>query len=94
VAERRIGEGAAPQSVTVEDVQRILAEDKGKPDAEVARQLSGLELKKRMSDARLNSLEQSVPGTKSWWALLALADASVFLSPAAVRMYFLKLLLI
>ncbi|MGA9241339.1 MAG: hypothetical protein WBW03_05100 [Silvibacterium sp.] len=77
------GKGSAPQNVTVEDVQRILAEDKGKPDAEVARQLSGLELMERMSDARLNSLEQSVPGTKSWWALLALADASVFLSPAA-----------
>jgi len=67
----------------VEDVQRILAADKGKPDAEVARQLSGLELTERMSYARLKSLEQSVPGTMSREALVALADASVFLSPAA-----------
>jgi hypothetical protein len=66
-----LGEGSAPQSVsefdlqnksaaaaTVEAVQRILAEDKSKPDAEVARQLSGLELTERMSSAKLKSLEQ------------------------------------
>jgi hypothetical protein len=70
-------------AATVEDVQRILAEDKSKPDAEVARQLSGLELTRRMSSAKLKSLQQSAPGTKSRRALLALADASVFLSPAA-----------
>ena len=73
----------SPQSVAVEDVQRILAGDKGKPDAEVARQLSGLVLKERMSDAILQSLEQSVPGTESRWALVALADTSVFLPPPA-----------
>jgi len=76
-------EGSAQQSVTVEDVQRILAEDKGKSDAEVARQWSGLELTERMSSAKLKSLEQNVPGIKSRWALVALADASVFLGPAA-----------
>jgi hypothetical protein len=92
------GEGSAQQSVsafdllnknataaTVEDVQRILAEDKSKPDAKVARQLSGLELTERMSYAKLKSLEQGVPGTKSRWALVALADASVFLDPAAAE---------
>jgi hypothetical protein len=76
-------ERSAQQSVTVEDVQRILAEDKGKSDAEVARQLSGLELTERMRSAKLKLLEQSAPGTKSRRALVALADASVFLSPAA-----------
>lgn len=74
---------AGQQSVSVEDVQRILAEDKDKADAKVARQLSGLELAERMSSPKLKSLEQIVPGTKSRWALVALADASVFLSPAA-----------
>ena len=77
-----LGEGSAQQSVTVEDVQRMLAEDKGKPDAKVAQQLSGLKLTERMRSAKLKLLEQSVPGTKSRRALLALADASVFLSPA------------
>jgi hypothetical protein len=70
--------------VTVENVQRILAEDKGKPDAEVARELSGLVLTERMSDAILQSLEQSVPGAESYRALVALADASAFLVPAAM----------
>jgi hypothetical protein len=76
-------EGSAQQSVTVEDVQRMLAEDKGTSDAQVARQLSGLELTERMSSAKLKSLEQSAPGKKSRRALVALADASVFLRPAA-----------
>src|ERR1700733_11562373 len=75
------GEGSAPQRVAVEDVQRILSEDKGKSEAKVARQLSGLELTERMSYTKLKSLEQNVPGKKSRWALVALADASVFLSP-------------
>jgi hypothetical protein len=70
-------------AATVEDVQRILAEDRSKPDAEVARQLSDLELTERMRSATLRSLEQSVPGTESRQALLALADAAVFLRPAA-----------
>jgi hypothetical protein len=76
------GEGSAPQRVAVEDEQRILAEARGKSDAEVARQLSGVELTERMSYAKLKSLEQNVPGKKSRWALVALSDASVFLSPA------------
>jgi hypothetical protein len=72
----------------VEDVQRILPPDKGKldkgkSDARIARQLSGLELTERMSSAKLKSLEQNVSGMKSRWALVALADASVFLGPPA-----------
>ena len=70
-------------AATVDDLQRILAEDKSKPDAEIAQQLSRLELTERMSYAKFKSLEQNVPGTESRWALVALADASVFLSPAA-----------
>jgi len=81
-------ESSARQSVTVEDVQRILPPDKGKldkgkSDARIARQLSGLELTERMSSAKLKSLEQNVSGMKSRWALVALADASVFLGPPA-----------
>jgi hypothetical protein len=68
---------------TVEDVQRIVAQDKGKSDVDVARQLSGLELTEKMSSAKLKLLERDVPGTKSRWALISLADVSVFLRPAA-----------
>jgi len=78
-----VTEVPAPRSVSLEDVQRILAEDRGEPDAEVARQLSALSLTERMSDARLASLEKGLPGTKSRWALVAAADASVFLAPPA-----------
>lgn len=74
--------GGAVQNVAVEDVRRILAEDHGKTDAEVARQLSSLVLTERMSSASVQSLEQGLPGTRSRWALVALADASAFLDPA------------
>lgn len=77
--------GSTPQNVTVEDVERILEENKGKPDEELMRQLYGLELTERMSSARLKVLEQDVTGKKGLWALVALADASVFLSPAATE---------
>jgi hypothetical protein len=80
---RGAGEDSGARSVSVTDVERILAEDKGKPDAEVARQLSDLVLTERMSSATLKLLEQSVHGTKSRSALVAVADASVFLAPAA-----------
>lgn len=85
--------GAAPKDevnqrptarlVRVMDLERILAGDQGKSDAEVSRQLSGLSLTERMSDATLQSLEQHLPGPKSRWALVVLADDAVFLRPAA-----------
>lgn len=71
------------QSVSADDVERIFTEDKGRSDAAVARQLSGVELMERMSNSRLQSLEKSAPGAKSRLALLLLADASVFLARAA-----------
>jgi len=67
----------------VEQVQRILTNEKGKRDAEIAWQLAGLELKEWMSSARLKFLEQSAPGAKSRSAPVARADASAFLGPAA-----------
>jgi hypothetical protein len=73
-------------AATVEDVGRILAQDKGKSDGKLAGELSGLELTERMSSAKLESLQQSIRGTKTRRALLALADSSVFLSPAAADM--------
>jgi hypothetical protein len=81
-------EPAVSKSVTVEELEGILAEHlpakhKDKRDAEVARQLSLLELRERMDGARLRSLEQRLPGPKSRRALVALADASVFLAPPA-----------
>ena len=65
-----------------DDVQRLLTEATGVPDAEVARRLSALVLTERMSDATLQSLEKNAPGLESRSALRALADASAFLAPA------------
>jgi hypothetical protein len=71
------------QNLTADEVERILAEDKGGHDAAVARQLSGFELIERLSNSRLQALVKSAPGPKSRLVLLVLADASVFLAPAA-----------
>ena len=76
-------EGSAQQRVTVDQVQRIVANDNGERDAKLAQRLSGLELTERMSAAKRVSLEQSVRGSKSRSALVALADASAFLDPPA-----------
>jgi hypothetical protein len=71
------------QNLTADEVERILAENKGGHDAAVARQLSGFELIERLSNSRLQALVKSAPGPKSRLVLLVLADASVFLAPAA-----------
>ena len=49
----------AAKRVTVEQLEQLLAAAHGKPDAEVARQLSDLELTERLSSARLSRWEGS-----------------------------------
>jgi hypothetical protein len=75
--------GAAPafaaKPVTLDMVDELLIYAHGKPDAKVAEQLFDLELTKRASSARLARWEAELPGPKSRQALVALADASVFL---------------
>ena len=72
----------ASENVTLHALQRILAESQGKHDAQIAKQLSRLELTERLSSAEFKSLDQTTlgPGTRA--ALVALADASEFLPPA------------
>lgn len=65
--------------VTVEQLEHVLVAATAKPDAEVARRLSGLALTERLSSARLDQLRANLPGEKSKQALLALADTSAFL---------------
>ena len=81
--------GAAPNStkVTVQELQQALAAsgDAHPADADLARQLLGMELTERLSAARLARLKAGLPGEKSQQALLALADASVFLDPPAAE---------
>jgi hypothetical protein len=75
----------AGQRVTVEQLEQLLIAALGKPDAKVAKQLSGLELSERASSARLSQWEAEFNGSRhTCEALLALADASAFLDlPAA-----------
>ena len=65
--------------ITVEQLEQVLAAAHGKPDAEVAQELSVLELTERLSTIRLSHRNQHLPGRKSELALAALADESAFL---------------
>jgi hypothetical protein len=69
----------AAKLVTPDQVDQLLLYAHGKPDAKVAGQLFDLELVKRAGSARLARWQAEVPGPKSRQALIALADASVFL---------------
>ncbi len=71
--------------VTVEELQRTLSAAQGIPDAELAKQLSDLELNERLSWATLERLEKDLPGEKSRQALTILADASAFFDPPAAE---------
>jgi VWFA-related protein len=67
------------ERITVQELEQVLSAAHGKPDAEIARQLSGIELTERLSPARLAHWEASLPGSESRQALLTLADVSEFL---------------
>jgi hypothetical protein len=65
--------------VTVAQLEQLLSAAHGKPDAEVARYLHGLELTERFSTIRLSQWDKQLPGRQSRLALVALADESAFL---------------
>jgi VWFA-related protein len=71
----------AARQVTVEQCEQALNAAKGKPDADAAWQISGMELTERLSAARLAQWQSAFPGEAARQALTALADASVFLDP-------------
>lgn len=72
---------SASPSISVADLQRIVTAARHNSDAQLARQISRLELGERMSDAKLQTLKKRLPGPKSRSALVAIADASAFLPP-------------
>jgi VWFA-related protein len=76
-------EAAQVQRIPVEELEHMVARGHGKLDAEVARELAGIELTERLSTARLAQLRADLPGDKSRQALLVLADTSAFLEPPA-----------
>jgi VWFA-related protein len=74
---------AGIERVTVEQLEHALSTIGSGSDADVERQLSGMELTERLSTARLATLEATLRGKKARQALVALADESVFLAPPA-----------
>jgi hypothetical protein len=76
---------AAVAKVTVAQLEQALAAAHGKPDADVARQLSGLELTERLNTAKLTSLKAALPGDKAREQLVILADLSAFLNPPSAE---------
>src|ERR1019366_3917330 len=67
--------------ITVEQLERALATGHGKPDVEIARQLSDLQLTERLSAAKLSQWKADSYGPETRQTLVALADASLFLDP-------------
>ena len=65
--------------VTVDQLDHLLAAGQGKPDREIARQLSDLELTERLSTTALSHCDAALPGPESRQALTALAAQSAFL---------------
>jgi len=71
----------ASKRITVEQLQEALAAALSKPDADVAEQLSELELTERLSHINLAQLRAKMPGEKAQQALTAVADRAEFLNP-------------
>jgi len=71
----------AAERVSVEALESILAKSQGASDADLAAELSGLQLTERFSSARIAHWQAALPGARSQRALLGLADRSAFLAP-------------
>jgi VWFA-related protein len=73
----------ASKRVTVSQLEDILSAAAGKPDAEVALQISDLDLTERLSANKLSQLKAALPGDRARQNLVILADKSAFLAPPA-----------
>jgi len=69
--------------MTVKELEQTMAENRSESDAEIARQLSNVELSERLSETRLSALAAAARGKRTREALKILADASVFFDPPA-----------
>lgn len=76
---------SASKSISIAELEQKLATDRGRPDVEVAQQLSEFELTERLSTTTLARLESNSPGTKTSQELKILADQSAFLLPPAAE---------
>src|SRR5579863_7067968 len=77
----RAAKSPSVESVTVEQLTTMLSADQGKPDADIAKDISTLRLAERLPAARFARLANALPGEKSRQALLIVADSAAFLGP-------------
>ena len=73
------------ERVTVYELQQILDAANQEHDGELAKQLTGLELRERLSSSQLSLWKDRLHGKNSRAALAALADESAFLDPPAAE---------
>jgi hypothetical protein len=71
--------------VTVQELEEMLGTANEENDGELAKLLTGLELKERLSSSQLSLWKDRLRGKKSKAALTALADESAFLDPPAAE---------
>ncbi|MFP5235213.1 MAG: hypothetical protein ACLGSD_04870 [Acidobacteriota bacterium] len=76
----------AVDQVTVAQLQQRLAAAHGKSDKYLEHHIANLQLTERLDHRKLLQLSRSLPGKNSQTALLAIADASVFLYPPRSEM--------
>ncbi len=74
---------SGPRAVTVDQLAQALAQDAGKPDADVAAELGEMRLTERMGGDRLAQLSAGLPGERSKYELRILADSAAWLDPPA-----------
>jgi hypothetical protein len=74
----------AAKTLSVEELDLLLASNQGKPDAHVAQQLAEVELTERVSPERLAKWEKNFAGPRTREELLRLADAAAFLKTPAL----------
>jgi VWFA-related protein len=74
--------------VTVQELEQMLGTANEENDGELAKLLSGLELKERLSSSQLSLWKGRLRGKKSKASLTALADESAFLDPPAAEVLF------
>jgi hypothetical protein len=72
----------AAKSLSIEQLEQLLAANQGKPDAHVAQQLADVELTERVSPDRLAKWEKNFSGPKTRETLMRLADSAAFLKTA------------
>jgi len=74
---------AAP--VTVAQLEQMLTEAHGSPDADLAQKLAGVVLTERLNMVKLAELKAALPGDKSREQLVMLADSAAFLPPPSTE---------